>query len=145
MPPVPVGLALQVLILQRRAALTEEQRGDPLYAAESPYWPELFAGKRQEAIARYDGPSPPLDKKNNKARHTWWRGLTVDIVLQNFRAERDLRTLPPPSATLVFGRWRMVLTADGDGDITEADIGQIQILGLELVTTAILCNPRRIM
>ena len=80
-PPVPVGLALQVLILQRRAALTEEQRGDPLYTAESPYWLELFDGERQEAIARYDGPSPPPNRKNIKARHTWWRGLTVDIVL----------------------------------------------------------------
>jgi hypothetical protein len=92
-PPVPVGARLEALIYQRRDALSEEERADPSFAANSELWPAIFTEERVADVARYVGPYPP-DRHNRVEWRTCWRGRTIEGVLQAYN-KGSLRSGPP--------------------------------------------------
>jgi hypothetical protein len=69
-PPLPTGRFLELLIIQCRDTLSEEERADHSFDSDSELWLELLALEWWAVVDSYDCPYP-LGQKNRKGRHQW--------------------------------------------------------------------------
>jgi hypothetical protein len=96
--PVPEDKLLEALMEERRDQLTDEQRADPSFAADSDMWPTLFDDERQAALNYFVGSYPP-SRHNRRERRQWWYVPTIKLVL----AYNGYVHPTPRSAPRIFG------------------------------------------
>jgi hypothetical protein len=80
-----VGANLENVIHRCRNELSEEDRNDPNFAADSNLWPALLADEILAALEAFEGPIHPV-LYNRVGRHAWWNGRSFWEVIAAFRA-----------------------------------------------------------
>ena len=96
-PPVPQGVARRAAITNHYYfELTPEQRMDPRWGPNYyPTWDAFFINRRESALARYEGDGPPPSNFNEAGRRLWWRGRTLQSVVNYITAGDFPRLLYP--------------------------------------------------
>lgn len=96
-PAVPQGVARRAAITNHYyLELTPEQRMDPRWDPDyRPTWDAFFINRRERALARYEEDGPPPSNFNEAGRRLWWRGRTLQSVMDYITAGDNPRLRYP--------------------------------------------------
>ena len=70
-----------------------DPRWDPDYR---PTWYAFFINRRERALARYEEHGPPSLNFNEAGRRLWWRGGTLESIMNYITAGDNARLRCPP-------------------------------------------------
>ena len=87
-PPVPHGTARRAAITNHYYLdLTPEQRMNPRWHPDNQQtWDAFFINRRERALARYEEDGMPPGNFHEAGRRLWWRGRTLQSVMDYIRA-----------------------------------------------------------